>query len=125
MIIMSGFPIPGSVVVTGSKALELERIALHTISEPPWNFFRHWDSHKFGVPEVRSFIVACAFALYRIAVRIVTAWASLFHQMTAVTKEHLLAVRESRGLDYFDFWDSPSFEHIFLGAYEQLITQEG
>jgi hypothetical protein len=44
--------------------------------------------------------------------------------MAAVTKEHLPAVREIKGLDYPDFWDSPSFAHNLFWAYEGFTFQE-
>ena len=48
-------------------------------------------------------LYACVSALYRTAARNVTIWASWVNQMTTVTKEHLLAPRETKGLDYAEF----------------------
>ena len=44
--------------------------------------------------------------------------------MQAVTKEHLPAIREIKGLDYPEFWDSPSFAHNLWGAFEGFSHQE-
>ena len=73
---------------------------------------------------MRSFNIACASALDRTAAKTVTTWPTWVHQMAAAAKEHLPAIREIKGLDYPDFWDSPSFAHNLLEAFEGFQHQD-
>ena len=105
----------------------LERIALHTVLRAPWNTFRHSDFfklRKYGGPNIRSFNVACASALYRTAARTVSNWGSWIHQMTAACEEHLPVIRSIKGLHYPEFWDSPSFAHNLFWAFEGFSHQK-
>ena len=109
-----------------AKHFMTERVAMHTIMRAPWNTFRHsefFQLNTIGGPKFRSPNVACAAALFRTAAKTIDCWPEWVRQMKIAAEAHLSVASVCAERHYPSFWDSPSYAHNLLGAFEGFSDQ--